>query len=328
MYNLEMSRAYLPLTCLLLVFSICRIAYAQELQKSAGPEGQSSASRGVVLAESGRCAEALPLLKSAGGHIVDTETKRKAGLATVRCAMKLNLPETAVAALTMLNRDFPQDPDVLYVTTHAYSDLATRSSQKLAMGAPNSYQARELYAESLEMQGKWNEAADEYRKILAAHPNLPGIHYRLGRVILSEPPTATMRQDAAQEFDAELKLDPNNADAEYILGELARQQEQWNDAIEHLSRASKIDPSFQVAYLGLGLALNSAGKFEEAVLPLEKYVKMQPSDPAGHYQLAIACAHSGRKEEAEKQMALQRELAIKSRETQAQKATEGTAQPQ
>ncbi len=310
-----------------LLLSLCATAFAQQSQEPV-PAQHSSAERAMALAEKGQCAEALPLLKNEAAQSADKDTRRRAGLAIIRCAMKLNQSQTAVAALAMLNRDFPNDPDVLYVTTHAYSDLATRASQKLATTAPNSYQARELFAESLEIQGKWNEAADQYRKILAQHPDLRGIHYRLGRIILSAPPTPTMRQDATQEFEAELKLDPNNAEAEYILGELARQSENWDDAVTHLSKATNLDPGFTMAYLGLGMSLNSAGKYADSIAPLEKFVKMQPNDPAGHYQLALACSRSGRKEEAEKQMALQRELVMKSRESQAQKEAQPGSSPQ
>jgi tetratricopeptide (TPR) repeat protein len=327
MYNRNMPRKWLSLACLSMVFSISKTS-PQESHKAVGSEEPNSAARAIAIAEKGRCSEALPLLESAATRVTDKETKRQVGLATVRCAMKLDLSETAVGALTMLNRDFPGDPDVLYVTTHAYSDLATRASQKLALSAPSSYQAAELYAESLEVQGKWKEAADEYQKILAAHPDLRGIHYRLGRVILSEPPTPTMSQDATREFEAELKIDPHNADAEYIVGELARQSQNWDDAIRHLSQATKLDPTLAIAYLGLGMSLNSAGKFADSVAPLEKYVRMMPKDPAGHYQLAIACARTGRDEEAAKEMALQRGLANQARESQAQNATQKTAQPQ
>lgn len=299
-------------------------ALAQSSGTAKGPGSSASVQRAIDLAQQNRCEEALPLLKSANSRAVESDLRRKAGLATVRCAMKVEDTDAAVRALLLLNRDFPRDPDVLYVTTHAYSDLATRASQKLAISAPSSYQARELYAESLEIQGKWSEAADQYRKILAAHPDLPGIHYRLGRIILSEPPTATTGADAAHEFEAELKLDPNNADAEYVLGELARQSEHWGDAVTHLSRATKLDPGFAIAYLGLGMSLNSEEKFADSIAPLEKYVKLQPNDPAGHYQLAVACARSGRKEEAEKEMAIQRDLANRSHD----KEPQGAGQPQ
>jgi predicted Zn-dependent protease len=313
-----MSRTAL-LTCLGLFALLVPTSLAQSAE-APPPHASSAAERALDLAQKGQCTAALPLLRSAGLQTTDRQTKRSVGLAAVRCALKLDKPEVAVSALLSLNRDFPRDPEVLYITTHAYSDLATRASQELARTAPDSYPARELYAESLEMQGKWDDAEAQYRKILAAHPDLPGIHYRIGRLILSKPPTASTASDATREFEDELKLDPKNADAEYILGELARQSSRWDDAIAHLSRAVKLDPGFAPAYLGLGMSFNSAGKFADSVAPLEKYARLEPSDPAGHYQLAIACARSGRREEAEKEMALQRELVNKSREAQGKEA--------
>jgi tetratricopeptide (TPR) repeat protein len=286
----------------------------QALQKA--PTPQSSIQHGLDLAEKGHCAEALPILKKASAASSDKNLKRRMGLATVRCAMSLNQPDAAVAALQMLNREFPRDPDVLYVTIHAYSDLATRASQQLATIAPTSYQAEQLDAESLEMQGKWDEAEAEYRKILQQNPQVAGIHYRIGRIILSQPPTPTTPADAKREFDAELEIDPDNAGAEYVLGELARQAQQWDEAIAHFSRATELDAGFAEAFLGYGMSFNSAQKFSDAIPPLEKYAQMRPKDPAGHYQLAIAYARSGRKEDASREMAIQRDLDEKARQAQ------------
>ena len=268
-----------------------------------------SAKHAVSLAEHGNCKDALPVLRKVTSRLQDKELKRTAGLATVRCAMTLGRSDAATEALQLLNREFPRDPEVLYVTTHAYSDLATRASLDLVQSAPSSYQARELNAESLEMQGKWDEAATEYRAILKQNPDLPGIHFRLGRFILSKPETPTTAEDAKHEFEEELKIDPNNAGAEYVLGELAGRAQHWDEAIEHFSRAAKIDSGFADASLGLGMAYTSAGKFAEAISPLEAYVKLQPGNPAGHYQLAIAYNRVGRKQDAMREAALQKTTA-------------------
>jgi tetratricopeptide (TPR) repeat protein len=198
---------------------------------------------------------------------------------------------------------------VLYVTTHSFSDLATRAAIQLANAAPGSKQARELNAEALEMQGKWDEAAAEYNAILKQEPDTHGIHYRIGRAILSKPPAPATVEDARKEFEAELKIDPRNAGAEYILGQLARQAQQWEEAIAHFSRASRLDANFADAFMGLGLSLNAASRFAEAIPPLETAVKMQPDNPAGHYQLAIAYNRVGRKEDAKREAQLQKEVA-------------------
>jgi tetratricopeptide (TPR) repeat protein len=265
----------------------------------------------IDLAAKGRCQEALPALKRSSARVSDRDLKYRAAMATAKCAMSLDQSETAVQALFLLNHDFPNDPEVLYITTHYYSELANRASQQLAGAAPTSYQAHELEAEAFESQGKWDEAAAEYNGILAQNPNLPGIHYRLGRVALSKSDSSANADEAKKEFEAELKLDPSNAGSEFWLGEIARLAGQFNDALPHFTKASKLDPSFSEAYLALGMTLSATQQFAEAVSPLERYVKMVPSDPAGHYQLAIAYARTERKAEADREMAIQRQLTEK-----------------
>ena len=286
-------------------------AVAQVAPKLSTTDDSTAAKLALSLAEHGNCKEALPALRKATAHLADKELKRKASLATVRCAMSLDRADAALEAIQKLNREFPHDPEVLYITTHAYSDLSTRASLELARTAPNSYQAHEMNAEALEMQGKWDDAAAEYRLVLEQEAQLPGIHFRIGRLILSKPETPTTAADARKEFEEELKIDPNNAGAEYVLGELSAQGQQWDEAIQHFSRATKLDAGFADAVLGLGSAYVSAGKFAEAIPPLESYVKLQPGNPAGHYQLAIAYSRAGRKDDAKREAALQKETTEK-----------------
>ena len=269
---------------------------------------------GVSLAESAHCREALPYLNEAAGRASDRTLKRPIYSDGVKCAMELNQQDNALSFLQHFRREFPHDPAVLYLSVHVYSDLSTRASQELLVTAPRSNEVHELNAEVLEMQGKWDEAAEEYRKVLALDPHVPGIHYRLGRLILSKPKTATMVADARQEFEEELKIDPGNAGAEYVLGELARQSEDWDAAIEHFSRAVKDDPNFGDATMELGRTLLAAGRAAEAVAPLEQAVKLQPDNPTAHYQLSLAYRHAGREEDAKKEMAAYQQTSTKARE--------------
>jgi tetratricopeptide (TPR) repeat protein len=286
-------------------------AIAQAPQKPPAEDPSTTAQQGVELAEHGRCREALPLLKKGGPHAAGKELRRKTGLATVRCAMTVGQTDAALDALRFLAHEFPHDPDVLYVTTHAYSDLSLRSSLDLINTAPESYQARELNAESLEMQGKWDDAAAEYHKIAELNPQLPGIHFRLGRLTLSRPETPTTAEDAKREMEAELKIDPANAGAEYVLGELARQAQDADAAIDHFSRATKLDAGFADAFLALGMALNFASRFSEAIPALESAVKLQPGNPTGHFQLTISYTRAGRKQDAEREMTLYQSTSAK-----------------
>jgi tetratricopeptide (TPR) repeat protein len=125
-------------------------------------------------------------------------------------------------------------------------------------------------------------------------------------LILSKPnPAPDFADQAKKELQAELEIDPANAGAEYVLGELARQAQDAPEAIKHFSKATEFDRNFADAYLGLGMALLAEKKYQEAVAPLEKAVKLQPENPAGHYSLATAYARTGRREDADKEFELQ-----------------------
>jgi tetratricopeptide (TPR) repeat protein len=299
---------------------------AARAPQSAG--GAAMAQKAITLAQSGHCDEALPLLKKSIRQIPNADLRKQAALTGVNCAMTHNAHYDALEFLTVLSRDFPRDPEALYAATHAYSDLSLRASQDLAREAPFSYQVHLLNAEALELQGKWDEAATEYRKILDINPLLPGIHARLGRALLSrqQPPPEIVAQ-AKKNFEQELDIDPRNATAEYVVGQLAQDANDLSSAIRHFTRATKIDTGFSEAYLGLGTALVSAKRFAEAIPPLESYEKMAPDSPTGHYQLALAYTGVGRKEDANRQAALQRETA-ESLEKVRRRVAEGLLQQQ
>jgi tetratricopeptide (TPR) repeat protein len=307
-YNLRMLRA-LGLS-IVAFFFLPGAAFAQAGHKTPPANGPSVAERGVTLAESGHCAEALPLLKSAIRQVADRDLKKRVGLDGLHCAITHDPPYDALEFLSLLEREFPRDPEVLYAATHAYSDLSLRTSQDLLREAPFSYQVHELNAETLEVQGRWDEAIVEYQKILGINPLLPGVHARLGRALLEKPqPTPEIIQEAKKNFEAELDINPNNANAEYVLGALAKDANDSSAAITHFSRAAKLDSTFSDAYLGLGTVLVESQRFSEAIQPLEKYEKLAPDSPTGHYELALAYAGVGRKEDANREANLQREAA-------------------
>jgi tetratricopeptide (TPR) repeat protein len=297
-----------PLTSLLL-FAF-PVASGAQAHAKAGSPGAGSAEHAASLAESGHCAEALPLLTRTLAHITDKELQKRAGLDGVRCATLLQQQQSLLDVLRVLNQHFPHDPEVLYVTVHAYSDLSTNAARELAQTAPTSVPSLEMDAETKELQGKWDDAEKDYRKILDQNPRYPGIHFRLARLLLSRPNPGPDFQDVAKkELQQELEIDPANAGAEYVLGELARQGQDLPEAVRHFTKATQLEPNFADAYLGLGMSLLTEKNYADAVTPLEAAVKLQPGNPAAHYSLATAYSRTGRKEEAQREFALQQQTA-------------------
>ncbi len=273
--------------------------------------GQSDADKAVQLALDGRCADAMPLLKEAMGVVGDNDLKRKVGKGGVRCAMLMNQENTATLFLDWLQREFPRDPDILFLAVHVYSDLAQLNSQALLKEAPESLEVIQLNAENFEKQHELKKAIAEYRVLLARAPDKPGIHFRIAGLILAQPASAASSEEARKEFEAELKIFPGNAGAEYYLGELARQKDKLPEAIQHFTRSAELYPSFAEAHFGLGRCLLDSGKTKDAVQPLETAVKLAPEDPTMHFSLATAYQRLGRKEDAAREFALQKSTSQK-----------------
>lgn len=281
---------------------------------SPGVSGQS-VQQGIKMVESGRCSEAMPSLKRNLSRLTNKQLQYHAAMAMARCGMATGDEQSVVDALVLLKRNFPDDPEALYIATHYFSELSARASQELESKAPSSFQARKLQAESLEAQSKYDEATSIYRKILEENSNTPGIHYRLGQILLSEENPSDSTAPAEAEFQQETKIDPLNAAAEFVLGELARRGNRWDEAIAHFSRASTLDVGFSEAYLALGMSLTASGQFARSIPPLEKYVRMEPGDPAGHYQLALAYARVDNREASAQQMVLQQQASAVGQQT-------------
>jgi tetratricopeptide (TPR) repeat protein len=287
----------------------CLNAQAPKTAPTANPGSAVTIEKALELAGQGHCKDALPTLKRSMSPSTTAETRKKAGVAGLRCALALDDRDAVSDLSRALYKQFNSDPEILFVLVHAYSDLSTRFAQDLGRKAPQSIAAHKLNAEALEMQGKWDEAQREYEVMIEKEPETPGIHFLYGRLFLSRPdagPDATER--AKQEFQKEIEIDPKNAGAHYVLGEIAAKEEKWDEAIAQFSQATKLDPNFAEAYLGWGFSLVTVKRYAEAVAPLRIAERLTPANPAVHYSLATALSRSGQREEAEKEFAIHHSL--------------------
>jgi tetratricopeptide (TPR) repeat protein len=295
------------LTCLCLCNSP-NIA-AQQLKTAAKVPTGLSPEKAVSLAEQGRCRESISSLKHVMIGTVGAETRKQAGVLGVRCSLAIDDRDSADEFIRLLYKQFSKDPDVLFVVVHAYSDLSTRTAQDLGRTAPDSFAAHKLNAEALEMQGKWEPAQLEYETMIKKDPNVRGIHFLLGRLLLSRPDAGPdIAERAKQEFLKEIQIDPTNAGAHYILGELARRDAKCDEAMPQFTQAMKLDPNFAEAQLGSGVCLVTMKKYEEAIPPLRSAERLMPENPEVHHALATALERSGHKDEAQKEFAIHESL--------------------
>jgi tetratricopeptide (TPR) repeat protein len=261
----------------------------------------------MALSELGRYKEALPALEKGFRRATDPALKRASGLRLARAFTGLGQDDKAVEVALELTRLYPKDPEVLYHAGRLFANYAYLSTVKLAEVAPGSLWLHLAAGEANESQGRFDAAIQEYREVLSLQPNRPGVHYRIGRVLLARAKQSTedavSEAEALKEFEQELQLDPTNANAAYEAGEIHRKSARFDRALELFSQAVKHYPDFEEALLALGRTLLSLGKAEESLAPLRKSIALDAANEVSWFQLAQAQRALGNATEQQKALA-------------------------
>lgn len=258
---------------------------------------------GMSLSELGRYEEALPAVTKAFSQTADAVLRRMAGLHLQRIYTGLGRDREAVDAALRLSSLYPDDPEVLYHSSRLFANFAYLQTMRLATVAPDSVWLHQAAGEANESQGLYDAAVREYRQVLSAAPRRPGIHFRIGRVLLERSRNEPASDDVAgarKEFEAELALDPTNANAAYELAEMHRKAGELEPARRLFDQAVTHYPGFQHARVGLARTLIALGRPAEALPHLAAALKSNPENDVAYYQAAQAYGALGNTAEQEK----------------------------
>jgi tetratricopeptide (TPR) repeat protein len=272
---------------------------------------------GLCQAELGRHQEAVAILAPAFDHPPDAETGRLIGLHLARSYSELRQFDKALAAGEELLKRYPDDPEVLFQVSRLHADRSYRLMKQLLQAAPDSYWVHLANAQVQESLQRYDLAQQEYRKAIELNPNAPGAHVGLGRAILSVSKDSKAMDEASREFERELALSPENAIAEFELGEIAREHGQPDRAREHLLRAVRYNQDFFEAQVALGRLFLKEGKAREAIAHLEVAAHLEPRDKLSHYLLASAHKSLGDQDAARRELELYRKLGASGKQNDA-----------
>jgi tetratricopeptide (TPR) repeat protein len=123
----------------------------------------------------------------------------------------------------------------------------------------------------------------------SAHYNLGLIHQSRGEL-----------DQARERFARALEIDPEEIDASYQLGRIARQQKRYAEAIQNFEQVVARDSAHSQYEVWREVAATyiAAGQFEDARTALDQFLEHRPSDPEGLYLMGRAHAGLGHKREA------------------------------
>lgn len=123
---------------------------------------------------------------------------------------------------------------------------------------------------------RYEEAATEFRKAVAAKPDSLVGHLNLGAALTQTGDIA----GAKKEFRESLRLDPTNMIAHFNLAVLLAQENQPAEAIKHLREFGEVDPSDVGARFLLAQQLLKLERWEEALKEFTWVVERDPQNEA------------------------------------------------
>jgi tetratricopeptide (TPR) repeat protein len=146
----------------------------------------------------------------------------------------------------------------------------------------------------LRSQGRFEEAADQFKQIIQTRPDHVPAHCGLGLTFQSQGRFA----EAIDRYRRALEIEPSCAEAHSNLADLLSGQNKSDEAIVHYRRALRADPNYVHAHCNLGVELSAAGQLNEAVEHFRRALQIDPQYTEAHNNLASLLLARGKLDEA------------------------------
>ncbi len=166
-----------------------------------------------------------------------------------------------------------------------------RSATKIPQTASAWTQAGAAHLEN----GRLEEAAACYQRVLELDPDHAEAHFKLGNIAVMHQLPA----EAEAHYLRAIAIDPNYFKAPYNLGNLLRRQSRLAEAEACYRRVIGIEPGYSDAYINLGVTLKDLGRHADAEASYRSALQLQPNDAETLNNLSVVLKDQGRHGEAE-----------------------------
>jgi tetratricopeptide (TPR) repeat protein len=220
------------------------------------------------------------------------------------CRLRLGHPDDAIALLAPLESSGSDDPMLSYLLGMSY--LSTKQLEKgqllidRILRHGDSAEAQVMMGVAKRGAGDLKGAAEDLKRAVELNPDLPGL-----RAMYAEALLEAGNPDLARgQFEAELKRNPLDFDANLYMGLLLKNEQDYDGALRYFTRALGVRPGDlrtrnQIASVALARRDTAT-----AVEMLEAIVKEAPSFVEAHVALATAYYRLQRRAEADKERAI------------------------
>ena len=179
--------------------------------------------------------------------------------------------------------------------------LAVLRTPILPKSVDAAYRDRELirrvgWAEHQFAQKNLGDAQREYERIVADYPQTPSVQYAYGRYLV-----ANQNEEAAlAAFQREIEISPQHALARMQIAYIKLQANDAAAGLPFAEEGVKLRPQLALSQYVLGRLLFDAGQHARAVEVLETARRLAPDEPKIHFSLARAYLRVKRKSDADR----------------------------
>ena len=196
-------------------------------------------------------------------------------------------PMDALALLVRAHKIAVENTDIILlmaqisISQNYFEDAIPLLESGVAI-APQRADLHAALGESYLQSDRMGKAVEEFDKVIAIAPSaqayaLRGLSYqRLGRF-----------EEAKQDFQQGLKLDPHNLGCLFHLGLIAERQGDAAGAEAKFQQVLRLNPNDADALLELANLRTGSKKLPEAAELLRRYVKVSGNPATGYYKLAM-----------------------------------------
>jgi protein O-GlcNAc transferase len=188
----------------------------------------------------------------------------------------------------------PKNVDALYYLALTTRELSQRESERLFALAPDSDLVHRLLGEAAVTADNKDEAEEEFQKALKLNPRSVPVLTELAELKRSQ----LKFDEAIAYYTQAAQFDPSNYDIAHGMGVCYTYTQDFPRAIEWLQKAVALDPDSVGSRFALGKALFQNGQFDAAIPELKASLRLMPGLWEAYFLLGRAYTKLGRREEA------------------------------
>ncbi len=209
-----------------------------------------------------------------------------------KCYFMLNEFDKAATDLQKAVQLTPRDYDVAYTLALAHLKRGQRPAaleifDRMIAQLGDRPQLHILIGRAYRQTGFLAESIAEFKKAVALDPKFPRVHYYLGLTYLLKDGAARVA-DAEAEFRLEVAAHPDEFFGNYYLGIVSTIERKWDAAVEFLSKAARLQPNNPDPYFFLGQAYQGLLKYDDAIAMFRKSIALNPDLKHNDYQVTNA----------------------------------------